>query len=58
MENDECWILEQKDFTSEKLGNLLSNIFNNPEHLQNKKKKMFYNRKTNTLEIIKKEIEI
>ena len=58
MENDECWILEQKNFTSEKLGNLLRNIFNNPEHLQNKKKKMFYNRKTNTLEIIKKEIQI
>lgn len=58
MKNDECWILEQKNFTCEKLSSLLINIFNKPKDLQNKKKKMIYNRKTNTLEIIKKEIEI
>jgi len=53
-----CWILEQKNFTSNNLSLLLLEIFNNNNDLKVKRKKMFYDRKTNTLDKIKKEILI
>ena len=53
-----CWVLEQKNFTSNNLSLLLLEIFNNNNDLNAKRKKMFEDRKLNTLEKIKKEMLI
>ena len=53
-----CWVLEQKNFTSNNLSLLLLEIFNNNNDLNAKRKKMLGDRKLNTLEKIKKEMLI
>ena len=48
--------MEQKNFTFENLNFLLVKILENKNEMERKREKMFYNRRINTLEIIKKEI--
>ena len=48
--------MEQKNFTFENLSFLLVKILENKNEMESKREKMFYNRRINTLEIIKKEI--
>ena len=55
-ENGSCWVVEQKNFTFENLSFLLVKILENKNEMESKREKMFYNRRINTLEIIKKEI--